>query len=211
MTNLEDKSKEKMRGFVVDIDSTGKARKKFLEKKESGGRKNLEYVISDVTKLPFADGSLDVIISRMTMQYLDKEQQDRLLSEISRVLKGGGMCIIQTTTDEIDNDTYNKIFIEITKIISKSSDFKRSFPRFSSFTKYNDFEEKYGLKPVFGSKLTLFPFSVAAFVERFNIDPKELEDLFVSESKAHPELFEIIDGQLCLKSRLLDLRLKKTD
>jgi SAM-dependent methyltransferase len=199
------------RGLVVDIDSTGKARQTFAEKQTSGERKGIEYVIADVTKLPFGDETLDVVISRMTMQYLDQVEQDQFLREISRVLKKEGMCILQTVTDEIDNPDFNEVWNKITELISKSTDFKRNFPSFGEYVKYMRVFEKYGLLPVLCSKIIKFPFSVSAFVERFHVDSQELSNLFEVESKKFPELFEIIDGQLCLKARLLDLRLKKID
>jgi len=198
-------------GLVVDIDSTGKARRKFAEKQKTGERKDIEYVVADITKLPFDNETLNVIISRMTMQYLDKEQQELFLKEISRVLKKEGLCIIQTVTDEISNKDFNQVWMQITKLISKSSDFKRSFPWFGEHTKYMQFFERYNLLPVFGSRFIKFPFSISAFVERFSVDTHKLGELFEVESKKFPELFETIDGQLCLKARLLNLRLKKVE
>lgn len=198
-------------GLVVDIDSTGKARESFLAKKVSGEREDMDFVLGDVTHLPLEDGVLDVAISRMAMQYLDQEQQEKLLKEIVRVLKREGYAIIQTATNETDNKAFNEVLNEITEIISKSSDFKRFFPDFKEFTSYHKFVEKYGIDPksVYGAKTILFPMSVKSFVERFNVDEKELEKLYEEKSKQHPELFREIDGHLCLIARLLNLRFKK--
>ena len=63
--------------------------------------------------------------------------------------------------------------------------------------------------PIFGSKQIDFPFSVPAFAERFRIDTTKLETLFEAQSKKFPELFEVVDGELCLKAKLLNLRFKK--
>ena len=197
------------KGLVVDIDSTGKAGQKFNEKQNAGERQKIEYIVADITRLPFDDGMLDVVMSRMTMQYLDQEQQGQFLREISRVLKKEGLCLIQTMTAETDNENFNQIWTKITELISRSSDFKRCFPWFGEFTKQTQFTEEYALMPIFGSRQVHFPFSVPAFSERFHIDQDELNTLFETESKRTPDLFEIINGQLCLKARLLNLRFQK--
>lgn len=44
-----------IKGLVVDIDSTGKAQKGFLEKKAKGERDDMEFIVADMTKLPFGD------------------------------------------------------------------------------------------------------------------------------------------------------------
>jgi SAM-dependent methyltransferase len=199
----------KVKGLVVDIDSTGKARQKFSEKQAAGERQNIEYVVADITKLPFGDGTLDSIISRMSMQYLDQEQQDQFLKEISRVLKKNGVCLVETITSETDHEAFNQIWGKITEIISKSTDFKRVFPSFGSFSRQPFVVNEYGLITERASRIITFPFSVSAFIERFNIDRSELDELFATESKKSPDLFETIDGQLCLMARLLDIRFKK--
>ena len=49
---------------MVDIDSTGKAQKGFVEKKAKGDRDGMEFIVADITKLPFDDEKLDAVISR---------------------------------------------------------------------------------------------------------------------------------------------------
>ena len=196
-------------GLVVDVDSTGKARQKFAERQEEGSRQNIDYIVADITKLPFDDETLDVVITRMTMQYLDKEQQERFLRDVARVLKKEGLCLVQTITDEGNNKEFNEVWAEITELISETSDFKRRFPWFGEFTKRTAFTEEYGLAPIFGSKQIAFPFSVPAFAERFRINTEELTALYKTQAKKFPELFEVVDGELCLKGRLLNLRFQK--
>ncbi len=200
------------KGIVVDLDSTGKARKSFSEKQSAGERADMELVVGDITQLPLGDGVLDVAISRMAMQYLDQEQQEKLLKEIVRVLKKEGYAIIQTVTDEKDNKAFNEVFEEITEIISKSPYFKRLFPSFKEFTSYKKFANKYGIEPmsVYGSVEILFPMSAKSFAKRFKVAEKDLEELYTEKSKKYPELFREIDGQQCLIARLLNLRFKKT-
>ena len=54
---------------------------------------DIEFIEGDVTKLPFADGSVDVITSNGLKYALDGEQSVKMYSEIARVLKEGGVYI----------------------------------------------------------------------------------------------------------------------
>jgi len=199
-------------GYVVDIDSTGKARIKFKEKHDSKDRENIEYVVSDVVQTPFDDESLDVVVSRFTMQYLDEENQDLFLKEVSRVLRKGGLFELVTITESQDNEGLNKIFMEITAIISGSQDFKRKFPVFGAFSKRRTAAHRYNLRASYGSRLVDFPFSVEAFAERFKLTDDQIEilyDLYKRKSEEYKDLFSMIDGTLCLMARLLEVRFIK--
>lgn len=199
-------------GLVVDVDSTGKARQKFEEKKTAGERKNLEYVVADVTRLPFDNETIDVIISRMTVQYLDAQQQEAFFSEINRVLKEGGLVEIMTVADFTDKEAYNKVFLEITHIISGNYDFKRLFPTLPQLKKLAESLKDSSLKATVGSRVLDFPLSVESFADRFNLNQAQKDKmitLFEIESKKHPEMFNLIDGVICLKSRILNLRFEK--
>lgn len=57
---------------------------------------NLYFLIADGTKLPFKSGSFDVTISFHTIEHIEPKEVLRYLSEIKRVLKGGGIFIIST-------------------------------------------------------------------------------------------------------------------
>lgn len=54
---------------------------------------DIEFIEGDVTKLPFADGSVDIITSNGLKYALDSEQSSKMYGEISRVLKEGGVYI----------------------------------------------------------------------------------------------------------------------
>jgi len=55
--------------------------------------------------LPYEDNSFDVIYVRLLFHYFNNADQERLLKEISRVLKPGGKVVIQTKSK---NDSYFK-------------------------------------------------------------------------------------------------------
>lgn len=62
------------------------ARKRYL-------RKNIKYVVSDAMDIDLPINAVDVVVSVHTMEHL--EDDDRFLSEISRVLKKDGKFIIE--------------------------------------------------------------------------------------------------------------------
>lgn len=204
------------KGFVVDVDSTGRAEQKFKKEQELGERKQLEFVRADVTALPFNDESLDLIISRMAMQYLDSDQQDRFLFEVDRVLKEGGIFQIMTVEDNSEGQEYNKILAEITSIISGSSSFNRVFPDIEKFWSFEEKLEQSGssLHLVFRTEETEMPLSVEGFADRFKLDEKQIErmrDLYKIKAKKYPDMFEEIDGVLCLKTRIVFQEYKKDE
>ncbi len=54
----------------------------------------LSKVAGDLTMLPFKDKSVDILWNSSTMEHLDKEELDKSLGEISRVLKDDGFVFI---------------------------------------------------------------------------------------------------------------------
>lgn len=205
-------TKKEIVGLVVDFDSTGKAKEKFLDRKAAGERKDMEYVVADITRLPFADATLDAIISRMSIQYLDAEQQVVFWEEVSRVLKENGLGIILSLTGFYDHKQFDDIIRSVVAIISGSQEWKRRMPAFNDFSNRTRFEERYSLAPVCASRVVEFPMSVAAWADRFELSERQLaslNELYQTKKKEFPDLFETWDGELCLQSRLLEVRLRK--
>jgi ubiquinone/menaquinone biosynthesis C-methylase UbiE len=56
---------------------------------------NVEYRAGDIEALPFADASIDLVCSAGVIEYLPRV--DRVLAEMYRVLRPGGMLILPTT------------------------------------------------------------------------------------------------------------------
>jgi len=57
-------------------------------------RGNLRFAVASATALPLADASVDVVASFETLEHLPASDQPRMLAEIARVLKPGGVLVI---------------------------------------------------------------------------------------------------------------------
>ena len=54
-----------------------------------------DFVCSDADHLPFRSQSVDLVFSYSVLQHLERSTVLRFLGEVSRVLKPGGMCLVQ--------------------------------------------------------------------------------------------------------------------
>lgn len=92
----------------VNVDFTARhldtMRSKFITNDESSNNIRLEGVQGDLTNLPLETGSIDAGYSRFALQYINKQNQPRAISEMLRTLKPGAELIIQwprvTETEE---------------------------------------------------------------------------------------------------------------
>ena len=58
--------------------------------------KNLSFIQASGLKLPFADSSVDVVVSFETIEHMSESDGRKFLLEIKRVLKDGGRLILST-------------------------------------------------------------------------------------------------------------------
>src|SRR5579864_7630499 len=54
-----------------------------------------DFICCDAERLPFQSGSVDSVFSYSVLQHLDKSKVRRIFQEISRILRPGGVCLIQ--------------------------------------------------------------------------------------------------------------------
>lgn len=58
------------------------------------GRNNTEFILTDITKLPYANAIFDIVISFETIEHIDTHE--KMMEEVKRVLKPDGVFIIST-------------------------------------------------------------------------------------------------------------------
>jgi len=83
-------------GSVIGIDMTAEMLEKARAAAVVLGADNVEFVEGEVERLPFADGSFDVVISNGVIDLVP--DKDAVFSEIHRVLRSGGRIQIADVT-----------------------------------------------------------------------------------------------------------------
>ena len=77
-------------GLDVHIDSLAAAKRVC---RQLGAK--AYFVCGDVEVLPFRSGSVDVVFSYSVLQHIDRTKVVRFFQEVSRVMKPGGLCLVQ--------------------------------------------------------------------------------------------------------------------
>jgi demethylmenaquinone methyltransferase/2-methoxy-6-polyprenyl-1,4-benzoquinol methylase len=67
---------------------------KAVEKARQSGAPGIAFVVGDAARLPFAEGSFDVVSCSHAMYELSPEVRDRVLNEARRVLRDGGRFVM---------------------------------------------------------------------------------------------------------------------
>src|SRR3989344_2037271 len=95
-------------GFSVwGIDASLTATK-FAKKRFSAEGLKGEIILGDITNLPYPDDFFDLCIDRATLSCLTKESIARAISEISRVLKRGGILYSEMFSDLHGHKRYGR-------------------------------------------------------------------------------------------------------
>lgn len=84
ITNYIAESVREIIGIDIDTVAIEKAKKKYK-------KRNVSFVASNAIKVPYKDGSFDLVICNQVYSYLDSPQL--MIQEIYRVLKKGGVCL----------------------------------------------------------------------------------------------------------------------
>lgn len=82
---------EKTEAVCVGVDSAPELGKMTAEM--FAGEKRAVFVRSEGEKMPFADNSFDVVLCRVALPYMNNQ---RAISEISRILKPDGVLLLKT-------------------------------------------------------------------------------------------------------------------
>jgi len=84
---------------IVSIDLSLRMLKILLRKLESHGvRKNVHVVLADGENLPFRERSFKGLLCTLTFDHF--QEPEKAVSEFSRVLMVGGLCVISTLNEE---------------------------------------------------------------------------------------------------------------
>lgn len=85
---------ERRGAFCIGADlgaELGAVAKIFVEKFDFGNK--ISFTRANGEKLPFADASFDVVLCRVALPYMNNR---RTISEVGRVLRGGGVFLLKT-------------------------------------------------------------------------------------------------------------------
>ena len=77
-------------GVDIDADTLAHARSAYAD------RPTVQFIEGSASRLPLADGSVDVVVSFETIEHLDAEDQPRMLAEFARVLTTDGVLVISS-------------------------------------------------------------------------------------------------------------------
>lgn len=121
----------------VDINENAiKSAKKLARKHKI---KNVEFVCSNVCKMPFPDNSFDGVYAFQILEHIYPEDMDMVLNEIKRVTKTGGNILVETPTPE--NNYYrhstHKFFFDNEYVIRKVLDGFFDIKKIQLETRYN--------------------------------------------------------------------------
>lgn len=79
-------------GYVYGLDISDGMLEKARTTSSKLGVKNVEFLCSELEKIPLADNSIDLIISNCTINHAQNKQE--VWNEIFRVLKNGGRFVV---------------------------------------------------------------------------------------------------------------------
>ena len=129
-------SQEATHVFGMDIDAVvvSEASKKYTAS-------NLQYLVGNVSSLPFENGSFDCVVSFETLEHIDSDSQIKFLSEIKRILKPDGILIMSSPNKAVYTDLVqgkNKFHIKELYCNEFIELLKNYFQYFINYSQYPD-------------------------------------------------------------------------
>lgn len=127
----------------LEVTSTDLTPRPLELSKQLASKEGLNITFKEVDvakKLPFADATFDVVYSHMALHYFDEKTTQTMFSEISRVLKPGGIFATLLNTVE-DPEVGRKDFEEIEKDFYKIP--AGIYKRFFSVSSLKEFTQNF--------------------------------------------------------------------
>ncbi len=75
-----------------------------------GEIKNVKIILGDASKMPFKENSFDIVFSYHLLWHLPKQEQEKIIYEMIRVTKKGGVIIFDVLNSEFIWEKVKKIF-----------------------------------------------------------------------------------------------------
>jgi ubiquinone/menaquinone biosynthesis C-methylase UbiE len=101
-------------GWVDGIDISMKMLKKTQKRVARTGQKNYTLHLGDCRRLPFGDGTFDVLINQYLLDILPSEDFIPILLEFKRVLKDGGRVVLVNMTKA--GNRLNRLYEDLYKL-----------------------------------------------------------------------------------------------
>jgi ubiquinone/menaquinone biosynthesis C-methylase UbiE len=110
--NLVEILKRNPQGWVDGIDVSTKMMEKTMKRISKIGQKNYSLHLGDCRRLPFADGTFDLLMNQYLLDILPVEDFLPLLKEFKRVVKHGGRIVLvhMTKGEKRINQIYERIY-----------------------------------------------------------------------------------------------------
>lgn len=96
-TNILAEYADQVYGLEISEEAVSYSKQKYQ-------KDNLHYSQGSIASLPFADSSLDVVVSFETIEHVDEELQKAFVQEIRRVLKEDGILLMSSPDKRIYSD-----------------------------------------------------------------------------------------------------------
>ncbi|MGE0056682.1 MAG: class I SAM-dependent methyltransferase [Dehalococcoidia bacterium] len=89
-------------GQLVGLDLTPEMLKRAAKRCTDAGRENAAFVLGNSKRLPFADASFDVVVTRSAIHHFD--DPTTVLAEVARILRAGGRLVLSDVVSSEDAD-----------------------------------------------------------------------------------------------------------
>jgi SAM-dependent methyltransferase len=184
---------------LTNIDSNSKSLEYCKE-----NYSEIEIIEQDILE-PLRKDFFDIGLCRFLIQYCSKEEQPKIIKNIFDSLTKGGILVLSWPYGEEEVE-YNDITAEIKAVISDRSITEQKTTRYNHLpSKMTEILENCGFVNVSFKEGGYLLHSVESWTERFNLTEQKivvLKEIYEKFYKTSPDLFERIDGEIYLITKV---------